>query len=400
MGLTEAEVFEIVAEKLDDRDYDFFVHCDYESIRSKYGTHSKVIANGIPDIIGMAPDDSVIAIEVKGDTDIKKGRSQAIDYKAGSNASYLAADHSALDGRVSDIRTSGIGVISVSNEGIVDWQEPAQIENKTALPEIRAQLTARINGVGSFTEIASLNLAHPANFLAPAVFLEYHASYWGSIGKDDFIDQFREISLIQDGAFSSVVEGASVLNLIDYGSSIKLSDQGRVGLLVLQEQGVESLDDLESLIEFTSHGETLYTEAPLLATWLLDQYRKQPDFEALYRTLQSFEPGEKVPLTDLTARLIRDHPNTFLRLFCTNESRDRARKLLIEGRQSDIFEDLDTFRDLIRQNLIQNFVRQLQHIGVLSSQTASTTRPLDEYVPEEYPWILPSRGTQTRFGYF
>lgn len=399
MGLTEEQVFQRVTEEISERGYQFFVHCDYDSIRSRYRTHSVMISNGIPDILGIAPDDSVFAVEVKGDTDIKKGKGQAINYKAGSNASYLAADVDTVRKHENSIQSSGLGVISVSETGVVDWKEPLEIENKTALPEIRSQLLARIRGLESFTKIASLNLAHPANFLAPALFLEYHADYWGSMPRDDFLEQFQRACHLRKGAVSSTVEGASALDIINYGPRVSLTNNGQIGLVVLDNFGIKSLDELKPLIEETAHSDTLRDVAPLIGTWLRDQYRKRPDFEALYRTLQTFDPGESVPLTDLSARLIRDHPNTFLRLFCTESdgSRDRARTLLLEGDEDEIYEDLDTFRGLIRQNLFHNFARQLQHIGVLSSETASTTQKLEEYVPEEYPWVLPSENRQTRF---
>lgn len=398
MGLTEEEVFQRVTQELSDRDYDFIVNCRYDSILTQYKSHSMVISNGIPDIIGLAPDNTVIAIEVKGDDDIRKGIGQASDYKVGSNASYLAADEESLASYQNNIRSAGLGAISASKSGVIEWREPPKIENKTALPEIRSRLLARIRGLRSFTKIASLNLAHPANFLAPVIFLEYHADTWGPMSKDEFLDQYQRNSHLRETITQEAIEGASILNLIDYSSKVTLTDQGKLGLTVLREYDITSLQGLENLIGESSNSSTVKDISPMVGVWLLDQYRKQPDFEALYGTLQSFEAGEHVPLTDISARLIRDHPNTFLRLFCTRSpnSREYARNLILEGNPTQIHDDLDTFRQVIRQNLIQNFTRQLQHIGVLSPKTSSTTKRLEDYIPTEYPWVLPEVEYQTQ----
>ncbi|SFT04363.1 hypothetical protein [Halostagnicola kamekurae] len=389
MGLSEEEVFQKVTEELETRGYEFFVHCDYDSILSKYKSHTESISGRYPDILGLAPDRSVIAIEVKGSRDLRTGKGQAYDYKAGANYSYLAAGADAVEGYRKTVRDDGLGVITVSADGVRDWKEPSAITNKSQLSEIRDRLAARIRGVEPISKITGLDLAHPVHFLAPAIFLENIDSYQKTMGYNEFATEFEREYFLNGDASKAAIDGATVLGLIDSGSTVTLTDRGRIGLVILNNYSVGMLPELIRLKEETSNSGTLYDIAPLLAVWLLDQYRKHPDFEALYRTIRSFDPEEPILLTELVELLIRDYPNTFLQMFCTDstESRDQARKLLLKGNVEQIYEDVDLFRQIIRQNLVQNFSRQLQHVGLLSKRTSSTTVRLDEYHPEEYPWL-------------
>ncbi|WP_142860790.1 hypothetical protein [Salinigranum halophilum] len=118
MGLSEEQVFEILTNELESRGFRFFVDCRYDSILQKYERHSIVIANSVPDILGIAPDDSVVGFEVKGDDDITKGTAQASSLRAGTNVSFLAADASELSRYKSQIRSSTLGSIGVSEAGI------------------------------------------------------------------------------------------------------------------------------------------------------------------------------------------------------------------------------------------------------------------------------------------
>lgn len=398
MGLSEEQVFAILTQELDSRGFQFFVHCRYDSILQKYERHSIVIANSIPDILGIAPDDSVVGIEVKGDDEINRGIGQASSLRAGTNMSFLAADASELSRYHSQTRASTIGSIGVTEGGIEWWEEPNELENKSSLQDVRAQLTARLSGTEHISKIASLNLAHPANFLLPPLFLA-NSGYQQSLSRDAFTDQFESAIHLEGTATHHAIEGSTVLGLIESSpDSVQITDHGRLAVRILHGEDVSTIDQLERFIKETSQSTTIHRVAPLLAIWLLDQYRKHPDFEALFRTLQSFEPGTPILLTELSKRFIRDHPNAFLRLFCTKDdkSRPRARQLILRGESHKLHENLDMFRHVIRQNLLQNFARQLQHLGVLSSETSSTTTRLEEYHPESYPWVTRPKGRNAR----
>jgi hypothetical protein len=44
--------------------------------------------------------------------------------------------------------------------------------------------------------------------------------------------------------------------------------------------------------------------------------------------------------------------------------------------------------DVIRANVLFNFVQQLKHIGVLDGETRSHSGKIREYDPDSKPWLL------------
>ncbi|MFA9417990.1 hypothetical protein [Natrinema sp. HArc-T2] len=118
----EAEIFLSLAEWLDSRGYDFFVHVPdahqshegYARLYNQYSSHSVSIGPYKPDVLGYTPSNRVFAIEVKGTENLRKGLGQAISYQRGVDHAYLAADRTKLQ-RVHDLALSkGIGVFEVN----------------------------------------------------------------------------------------------------------------------------------------------------------------------------------------------------------------------------------------------------------------------------------------------
>ncbi|MFC4440489.1 MULTISPECIES: hypothetical protein [Natrialbaceae] len=120
----EAEIFLPLADWLDDRGYDFFVHVPevhqsregYSRLYDQYPSHSVSIGPYKPDVLGYTPSNRVFAIEVKGTENLRKGLGQAISYQRGVDHAYLAADRTKLN-RVHDLALSkGIGVFEVDRD--------------------------------------------------------------------------------------------------------------------------------------------------------------------------------------------------------------------------------------------------------------------------------------------
>ncbi|MFO7988309.1 MAG: hypothetical protein R6U16_02365, partial [Desulfotignum sp.] len=84
--------------------------------------------------------------------------------------------------------------------------------------------------------------------------------------------------------------------------------------------------------------------------------------------------------------------NVFLNTFCTQAGRTRARELIEAGQVSRIYDEEAVWKDIIRTNVLFNFVQQLKHIGVLNAATRSHSGAISEYDPDAKPWILRSEG--------
>lgn len=398
MSLDEEAVFEHVTKCLSEKGYDFFVDCQYQSVLSRYEKHSIVIPpNSVPDIVGISPDKKIVTVEVKGNTGIKKGRGQASTNRSGSHLAYLAADEGSIAAFRSELHADGIGTIGVEPDGTVNWDDPPRGPEKTALPDVRNQLRSQLRGFKSFSKIAGLQLAHPIQFIAPAVVLN-EVSPYGPMDKADFKSRMAEEYVLEGSAISNSIKGASVLNFIDGQESLHLTEAGYLGIDVLDQYGVSSPQELVKLKEQTSSPDSIYSVNPTLGLWFQDQYRKQPEFNTLYEVLRDFEPGEPIEITEILEILLREYPNTFLQIFCTDKpsSRGKARQLIRDGNREKIYNDMGVLRDVLRQNICQNFVRQLQHIGVLDSKTSSTTKPLAQYHPGDYPWYVTSDSTNAK----
>jgi hypothetical protein len=98
--------------------------------------------------------------------------------------------------------------------------------------------------------------------------------------------------------------------------------------------------------------------------------------------------GPTIHFPDLVRRLVHEYPNVFLNTFCTQAGRTRARELIEAGQTSRIYEEEAVWKDIIRTNVLFNFVQQLKHIGVLAAETRSHSGAISEYDPDAKPWVL------------
>jgi len=399
MGLDEKEVFEILTDDLDDKGYRFLVDCNYDSINSQYKSHNIIIGRSVPDIIGISPENSIVAIEVKGSKDLTRGKGQAHNYMQKSELSFLAADKDALETREAQIRNTGVGTIAVSPDGSLDWTEPNRQKSISGVLEVRSRLRGRFNNTGSISRIASLDLTHPVNFLSPAVYLSRLGPQEG-LPENELTSEISTEYQLGETAVRNSIEACSVLGLIEKRSEITLTRSGQVCVSILASEGIESLPELRELKSDTSHNRTLRSVKPVLSEWLQQQYRLHPEFNAIYEIIQDFEPGEGIELTEISRVLIEEHPNVFLRVFCTEkeDSRRHARRLIMQGQGEEIINDPDTFRGVLRHNIVQNFKRQMAHLGVITGEGGTTTEKIEEFDPEEYPWVPMGSNRMTQLG--
>ena len=87
--------------------------------------------------------------------------------------------------------------------------------------------------------------------------------------------------------------------------------------------------------------------------------------------------------------MVHEYPNGFLNTFCMQAGRTRAWELIKAGQVSRIYEEEAVWKDVIRTNLLFNFVQQLKHIGVLDAATRSHSGAISEYDAAAKPWVLP-----------
>lgn len=90
----------------------------------------------------------------------------------------------------------------------------------------------------------------------------------------------------------------------------------------------------------------------------------------------------------MLCRLVHEYPNVFLNSVFTRLGRTRAREMIEAGQVSWIYKEEAVWKDIIRTNVLFNFVRQLKHIGVLAAETRSHSGKISEYDSDAKPWIL------------
>ena len=115
-------------------------------------------------------------------------------------------------------------------------------------------------------------------------------------------------------------------------------------------------------------------------------YERHPEFRLLLDALRKEGPSVQFP--DLLRRLVHEYPNVFLNTFCTQSARTRARELIEAGQTERIYREEAVWKDLIRTNVLFNFVQQLKHIGILTADTRSHSGKISEYEAAAKPWLL------------
>ena len=385
--MDEAAVFEHVIDELETRDYEPLVHVPgshqdtYSSVLDRCETHQITIGGRYPDVLGFTHADRVFAVEVKGSSSILRGIGQALTYQQGAHVSYLAASADTVGQHADLLQSKGVGVIGATNEGITEWSSPPTSESHEQVVGIEEQLSVRLRRSDLAGNIASLSLAQPLNYLSPVVAIHQH----GPLAGDEITDVIE--AEYGFGAGKQARRSALSLGLLEGNERFTLTDQGELATTVLRGHGVSTLENLDA-VKSDVKGSTVVAEHQPLAILLRNCYERHPEFRLLLDALR--KEGPQIHFPELIRRLVHEYPNVFLNTFCTQKGRAQARELIEAGQTSQIYDREDVWKDIIRTNVLFNFVQQLKHIGILAAETRSHSGAISEYDPDVKPWILRS----------
>lgn len=386
--MDESVVFDRVIDEVENRGYEPLVHVPsahetrFRSVLERCPSHQISIQGRYPDVVGFTETNRVFTIEVKGDSAVLKGIGQALTYQQGSHYSYLAADAGALE-EVTDLAVSkGLGTIECAADGAVRWETPNQALSRDLLPDVEGQLSYRLHRRESAGQIAAMDLAQPLNFLAPALAVAALDDPTKEAVADQLEDEY------DFSATRGAIDGAEVLGIVEsMGSDLRLTEQGELVRVVLAGSGVRSLSDLQKTKESIPRGQTVSEQYPPLATLLRNLMLRHPELRLFVEALAELR-RELVTVPEIIELLVRQYPNVFLNLLCTTSGREEARSYIERGRMDEIYRRDEVWRDVLRTNVLFNFVHQLRHVGILSPETTGHGRALSEYDPDEKPWIL------------
>lgn len=378
-------MFDRVVTALDERNYEPLVHVPeahsdtYADVLDRCRRHAITIDGRYPDVIGFTNADRVFAVEVKGSSGLLRGIGQALTYQRGAHVSYLAGHEPAVASHTDLLGSKGVGVIGVHDDGVASWDDPPRSASAAAVADVEGQLSLRLRGDRFGGDVTTLSLAQPLNYLAPVVALDRH----GRLARDELVDVIADEYSF--GAGDAAVSSARTLGFLAPGSPCRPTSQGELAATVLRGYGVESLDDLR-LVKADTRGSTVAEVHPPLAVLLRNAFSRHPEFGLLLDALR--KEGPRVHFLALVDRLVHEYPNVFLGAFCTTRGADRARSLIERGETARLHDDPSVWRDVIRNNVLFNFVQQLKHVGVLSPETRSHSGAIAEYDPDEKPWFV------------
>ncbi|MFC7074326.1 hypothetical protein ACFQJ7_07220 [Halovenus rubra] len=383
--MEESAVFGHVIDELETRDYQPLVHVPgahedtYADVLDRCETHQITIGGRYPDVLGFTHADRVFAVEVKGSSGLLRGIGQALTYQQGAHVSYLAAAADTVGQHTDLLRSKGVGVIGATDDGVTRWSGPPTSESHEQVVDIEGQLSVRLRRSDIAGDIASLSLAQPLNYLAPVVAVDLH----GPLAGDELVDVIE--AEYGFGAGTQARRSALSLGLLEGTGRFTLTDQGELAATVLRGSGISTLEELDAVKSDVGRS-TVVAEHQPLAILLRNCYERHPEFRLLLDALR--KEGPRIHFPDLVRRLVHEYPNVFLNTFCTRAGRTRARELIEAGQVSRIYEEEAVWKDIIRTNVLFNFVQQLKHIGVLAAETRSHSGKISEYDSDAKPWVL------------
>jgi hypothetical protein len=383
--MDESVVFEHLIDELETRDYQPLVHvpgahtATYADVLDRCESHQITIGGRYPDVLGFTNADRVFAVEVKGSGGLLRGIGQALTYQQGAHVSFLAAAEDAVTQHTDLLRSKGVGVIAATESGVSKWSSPPTSESHEQVVDIEGQLSVRLRRSDISGDIASLSLAQPLNYLAPVVAVDQHGPLTGDELADVLADEYGF------GAGNSARQSAVSLGLLQGNNQYTLTEQGELAATVLHGSGITTLHELDAVKQSIGRS-TVVAERQPLAILLQNCYERHPEFRLLLDALR--KEGPRIHFPDLLRRLVHEYPNVFLNTFCTRSGRTRARELIEAGRVSRIYEDEAVWKDIIRTNVLFNFVQQLKHIGILTADTRSHSGPISDYNADAKPWLL------------
>ncbi|MDR5674669.1 Uncharacterized protein AArcCO_0574 [Halalkaliarchaeum sp. AArc-CO] len=383
--MEEATAFDRVVTELRDREYEPLVHVPeahadtYADVLDRCRRHEISIRGRYPDVLGFTDANRVFAVEVKGSSGILRGIGQALTYQYGAHVSYLAAEESAVASHGDLLGAKGVGAIGVGDEGVSFVRSPPAAESARQVADVEGQLSLHLQGAEFGGDVTTLSLTQPLNYLAPVVAVDRR----GPLGREALLETIEDEYSFQAG--SEALAGAETLGLLASSRPITLTDQGELAATVLRGYGIETLDDLR-LAKENTRGSTVVEIHHPIAILLRNSFSRHPAFGLLLEALR--KEGEVVYFPELLERLVREYPNVFLSAFCTTGGREQARELIERGESERLYQDRGVWTDVVRNNVLFNFVQQLKHVGVLAPETRSHGGAIDEYDPDEKPWFV------------
>ncbi|WP_311174143.1 hypothetical protein [Halobellus ordinarius] len=383
--MDESAVFEQVIDELEDRSYQPLVHvpgaheATYADVLERCESHRITIGGRYPDVLGFTNTDRVFAVEVKGSTGLLRGIGQALTYQQGAHVSFLAAAEETVQQHADLLQAKGVGVIGATDTGVGTWASPPTSESHEQVVDIEGQLSVRLRHSDISGDIATLSLAQPLNYLAPVVAIDQH----GPLASDELVDVLAAEYAF--GAGDSARQSAVALGLLQGDDRYTLTEQGELAATVLHGYGVATLAELDAVKDDVGRATVFETHQPL-AILLRNCYERHPEFRLLLDALR--KEGPRIRFPDLLRRLVHEYPNVFLNTFCTRSGRSKARELIERGQTARLYDEVAVWKDVIRTNVLFNFVQQLKHIGVLAGETRSHSGAISEYDPDAKPWVM------------
>jgi len=390
--MDEPDVVEKLAEYLDTRNYSFFVDSGYGSNRvdrleSRFENcsmnNTMTIEGRIPDIIGVSPQNHVIAIEAKGESDIRKGIGQGAHYRQGVHKSFLAADADALEEFEDTALSCGLGAISVTSNDVVVTQPPKNIA-ATKLEQTRRALSVKTSRFES-AQTTFPSMTRPENAFFPLLAIQEQSAN----GALSLSDCKEAIKTNPDGyqQASSAISLACTLQLVRKPTRdrVEITDSGRSCYYLLKGlAGPDSIDDVYQYVSGLKQNRILHNENPEITSFLRDRYLSVPDIRLLVYVLASYD-GNKGELSRILSEIALASPDTFLNLFCGRGMGSEFRDL-VEDRRPSV--DDEKFRseilDLTSSNALYNFVYQIRTIGILDEDTDAVHQSADLEIGEFY----------------
>jgi len=297
-----------------------------------YQTHETAIGGWYPDLLCLAGDDEVVAVEAKrGGGDLARGLGQALLYRRGAHQSYLAAPEGDLVA-VRDVALAhGVGLLGVRDDGSVATTRPATGTRPEYLGDVRRELLILSERAGlPVRRLGSpaLSLNNPLHYLVPVLLVREggdEAGALAAIAQGWTLD--RSMAGVQ-------LNGARLLGLIGADRQrIALTPQGRLVRDMMADAYPEPGQWRERLGGVTKSGTPLIDRAPLVAGILRFLYLQDPDVAALHGMLRRADGA--LSLDKLLLAALLHAPNIALALFCSQDGRHAVLDLLRQGRDAD-----------------------------------------------------------------
>jgi hypothetical protein len=147
--------------------------------------------------------------------------------------------------------------------------------------------------------------------------------------------------------------------------------------MVLHECGISTFEELATVTSDVGRS-TVVAEYQPLAILLRNCYERHPGFLLLLDALR--KEGPRIHFPGLVRRLMHEYPNVFLTTFCTQAGRTRARELIEADKVSRIYEEEAVWKDIIRTNVLFNFVQQIPVPRDFSNRSAPNRACTDRFL--------------------